>query len=147
MGIAGLDQTQCVQPGSWILQWHLGFCDMWASEQAGRHGMKHYCLPNQSRCSTLWRWDGGPSPLKSVLKCVNLGNVGSRHTHLRLCFATSLTNGLPWRLSLVKNPPANAGDKRDLGSIPGSGRSPGGGNNRHKSLLYLLGNEINIMIN
>ena len=29
---------------------------------------------------------------------------------------------------VVKNPPANAGDIRDLGSIPGSGRSPGGGN-------------------
>ena len=27
-----------------------------------------------------------------------------------------------------KNPPANAGDTRDLGSILGSGRSPGGGN-------------------
>ena len=26
----------------------------------------------------------------------------------------------------VKNLPANAGDKRDVGSIPGSGRSPGG---------------------
>ena len=26
----------------------------------------------------------------------------------------------------VKNPPANAGEKRDLGSISGSGRSPGG---------------------
>ena len=29
---------------------------------------------------------------------------------------------------VVKNPPANAGDARDVGSIPGSGRSPGGGN-------------------
>ena len=28
---------------------------------------------------------------------------------------------------LVKNLPANAGDIRDVGSIPGSGRSPGGG--------------------
>ena len=28
---------------------------------------------------------------------------------------------------IVKNPPANAGDIRDMGSIPGSGRSPGGG--------------------
>ena len=28
---------------------------------------------------------------------------------------------------IVKNPPANAGDIRDLGSTPGSGRSPGGG--------------------
>jgi len=28
---------------------------------------------------------------------------------------------------VVKNPPENAGDIRDLGSIPGLGRSPGGG--------------------
>ena len=28
---------------------------------------------------------------------------------------------------VVKNPPANAGDIRDTGLIPGSGRSPGGG--------------------
>ena len=28
----------------------------------------------------------------------------------------------------VKNPPATVGDERDSGSIPGSGRSPGGGN-------------------
>ena len=27
---------------------------------------------------------------------------------------------------VVKNPPANAGDIRDVGSIPGLGRSPGG---------------------
>ena len=27
---------------------------------------------------------------------------------------------------MVKNPPVNAGDLRDVGSIPGSGRSPGG---------------------
>ena len=30
---------------------------------------------------------------------------------------------------MVKSPPANSGDVRDLGSIPGSGRSPGGGHN------------------
>ena len=29
--------------------------------------------------------------------------------------------------SVVKNPPASAGDLRDMGSIPGSGRSSGGG--------------------
>ena len=28
---------------------------------------------------------------------------------------------------VVKNPPANAGDIRDVGSVPGLGRSPGGG--------------------
>ena len=29
---------------------------------------------------------------------------------------------------MVKNPPASAGDTRDTGSIPGSGRSPERGN-------------------
>ena len=29
---------------------------------------------------------------------------------------------------MVKNPPVNARDLRDAGSIPGSGRSPGEGN-------------------
>ena len=28
---------------------------------------------------------------------------------------------------VVRNPPVNAGDVRDMSSIPGSGRSPGGG--------------------
>ena len=28
---------------------------------------------------------------------------------------------------MVMNPPANAGDIRDVGLIPGSGRAPGGG--------------------
>ena len=35
---------------------------------------------------------------------------------------------------VVKNQPANAGDIRDRGSIPGSGRSPGGGHGN--SLQY-----------
>ena len=29
---------------------------------------------------------------------------------------------------MVKNQPANAGDRRDACSVPGLGRSPGGGN-------------------
>ena len=29
---------------------------------------------------------------------------------------------------MVKNPPDKAGDARDAGSVPGLGRSPGGGN-------------------
>ena len=35
--------------------------------------------------------------------------------------------GAPHVALVVKNPPANAGDIRDVGLIPGSGRSPGGG--------------------
>ena len=40
---------------------------------------------------------------------------------------------------MVKNPPANAGDVRDVGLIPGLGRSPGKGHGN--SLQYsCLGN-------
>ena len=41
----------------------------------------------------------------------------------KLCFVT----GASQVMLVVKNLPANAGDVRDLGSIHGSGRSPGGG--------------------
>ena len=34
---------------------------------------------------------------------------------------------IPWVALVVKNSPDNAGDLRDTGSIPGSGRSPEGG--------------------
>ena len=48
---------------------------------------------------------------------------------------TSLTSGGASQEALVvKNPPANAGDVRDASSIPGLGRSPGGGNG--SSLQY-----------
>ena len=36
---------------------------------------------------------------------------------------------------VMKNPPANAGDVRDVSSIPGWGRSPGGGMATHSSIL------------
>ena len=41
---------------------------------------------------------------------------------------------------MFKNPPANAGDIRDVGLIPGSGSSPGGGhgNPLHYSCLENL---------
>ena len=37
--------------------------------------------------------------------------------------------------SVVKIPPAHAGDTGDVGSIPGSGRSPGGGNRQPAAVL------------
>ena len=37
----------------------------------------------------------------------------------------------------VKNPPANAGDMKDAGSIPGLGRSPGGGHGNPLQYSYL----------
>ena len=36
---------------------------------------------------------------------------------------------------VVKNPPVNAGDVRDVGLIPGLGRSPGEGSATHSSIL------------
>ena len=38
---------------------------------------------------------------------------------------------------MVKDPPANAGDVRDSGSIPGSGRSPGARNGNLLKYSYL----------
>ena len=38
--------------------------------------------------------------------------------------------------SVVKNLPANAGDTGDLGLIPGSGRSTGGGNENSIQYTY-----------
>ena len=37
----------------------------------------------------------------------------------------------------VKNPPANVGDIRDMGLIPGSGRDPGGGHGSPLQYSYL----------
>ena len=36
---------------------------------------------------------------------------------------------------MVRNPPASAGDLRDTGPIPGSGRPPGGGHGNNSSIL------------
>ena len=38
---------------------------------------------------------------------------------------------------VVKNLPAHAGDVRDMGSIPGSGRSSGGGHGNPLQYFYL----------
>ena len=38
---------------------------------------------------------------------------------------------------VVKNPPANSGDARDAGSIPGLGRSPRGGHGNPLQHAYL----------
>ena len=49
-----------------------------------------------------------------------------------------------WRIrasqmvSMVKNPPANAGDIRDLDLIPGSERSPGRGNDNPLQYSFLF---------
>ena len=54
------------------------------------------------------------------------------YTHTYVCIYVYI--GFPAG-SVVKNPPANAGDLRDVCSIPGSGRSLEGGMATHSSLL------------
>ena len=46
--------------------------------------------------------------------------------------SVAMNNGASHMMLVIKNLPANAGDMRDVGSIPGSGGSPGG---RHGNLL------------
>ena len=64
------------------------------------------------------------SPLVSLCSCFNT------HTHTH-------THTLSQVALVVKNLPANAGDVRNVGSVPGLGRSPGGG---HDNLCSCLEN-------
>ena len=67
---------------------------------------------------------------KNVLTYIEMEEINlerterERRQHSIIYFKYCIPMGFPGG-SVVKNPPANAGDK---GSIPGSGRSPGGGN-------------------
>ena len=49
---------------------------------------------------------------------------------------TSINKGFPGGV-VVKNPPANAGGVKDMNSIPGLERSPGGGNGNPLQYSYL----------
>ena len=70
----------------------------------------------------------------SLLKCSGPGLAGFQGL-------AEFTLGFPSG-SVIKNPPANAGDARDVGSIPGSGRSPGVGNG-HPLQYFCLENPMN----
>ena len=51
-----------------------------------------------------------------------------RPKHREYLGLPNLINGASQVVQVVKNVLANAGDARDMGSLPGSGRSPGVGN-------------------
>ena len=53
-----------------------------------------------------------------------------KHCNMRLVGASQVA-------LVVKNLPASAEDSRDMGSIPGSGRSPGGGHGNPLQYSYL----------
>ena len=57
------------------------------------------------------------------------GQKGDSKKEFNKSFGNNSTSGEASQVAVVvKNPPANAGDVRDAGSVPGSGRSPAGGN-------------------
>ena len=53
--------------------------------------------------------------------------ICSNNLHEILCKSCHIDTFYFQVLLVVKNPPPNAGDVRDTSSIPGPGRSPGGG--------------------
>ena len=77
-----------------------------------------------------------PNPLPQTLPCMGSqgigrvlkiprGRMGRQRRVLNLWLELLTVTGASWVALVIKNPPANAGDVRDGGSIPGSGRSPG----------------------
>ena len=59
-----------------------------------------------------------------------LKDVTHTHTHTH-----TEPKGASQVMLVLKNPPANAGDIRNSGLIPGLGRSPRGGHGNHSSIL------------
>ena len=75
--------------------------------------------------------------LHSILMQVREGTLYSHFTDKLSSGIAGL--GASHGAQVVKNPPANAGDTRDVSSIPRSGRSPGGGHGNPPQ-YFRLGN-------
>ena len=69
-----------------------------------------------------------PCSFSSYCRISDISKYGKYREMGREFFLLSPSYGAFPDGSVVKNPPANAGDARDTGSIPGLGRSPGEGN-------------------
>ena len=79
---------------------------------------------------THWRRKRLENPRDGGAWWAAIYGVAQSRTRLkRLSSSSSSALGRASQVTLVvKNPPANAGDVRDMGSIPGPGRPPGEGN-------------------
>jgi len=71
---------------------------------------------------------------KAIILCL-LYKLTYTHTHTHTRTHSASSHRASHVALLVKNPPANTGDLRDVGSVPGSGRCPGGGNGNLLSIL------------
>ena len=68
----------------------------------------------------------GSAPCGNLLEIQNLQALPKMNPNLQFS-KIHMSYGASQVVLMVKNPPANAGDARDLGSIPGSETFPGGG--------------------
>ena len=85
-------------------------------------------------CFTLLFSAGSPGLLSGIFPHPPTPYASSA-TPLPTCSFWPSKGGFPGD-SVVQSPPANAGDRGDVGSFPGSGRFPGGG--RDTPLQYSL---------
>ena len=78
-----------------------------------------------------FEWTPGVGDGQGGLACCNSWGHKESDTTERLNWTDTCYMGFP-NGSVIKNPPATAGD---MDSIPGSGRSPGEGNGNHSSIF------------
>ena len=88
-------------------------------------------LPTEIRTYlSLWRNTGSPFQKSKQCFCDQFQVSAEVCRCRKFCLvnkALSIALGASQVVLVVKNPPANAGNGRDVGLIPGSRRSPGGG--------------------
>ena len=114
------DEKAKTTGSSWLAQdWQPGGAIQ--DLKAGLHA--HRLVPV---ITTLFFWVWVSLVVKSEPRVNNFLGQSVILTH-RVWDQITRCKGFPGA-SVVKNPPANAGDARDVCSIPGSGRSPGEGN-------------------
>ena len=76
------------------------------------------------------------SPVSAVSgKLSAQNNPYAKETYFGMVNSVPLYHQASQVVLVVKDPPVNSGDTRDVGSIPGSGRSPGVGMATHSSIL------------
>ena len=68
---------------------------------------------------------------------VNIENIAQFEQQVWYLEYVVHEEGVSQMAPVVKNPPANAADTRDMGLIPGLGRSPGVGNGKPLQTSYL----------
>ena len=124
------------QPCCQNLQWStVGLMTFWPRAQSKLLAMICTCPPLCHRHSS-WRLleqTSQPFPesamdTKNHLSGCCPGTLSTDISHLTIIFYLQICIFSSQVAPVVKNPPANAGDMRDMGSVAGSGRFPGGGN-------------------